>query len=825
MSDIASKHAAALVAVPDELRQWHSWVLWREEQRDGKPTKIPYSDATTKARADDPETWHCWPDMLAVPGSFKGPGFVFSERDPYVGVDLDGCLNPETGEIAEWASNIIAIFPGAYVECSPSGTGIKLITKGRLPRAESGEVICRHKVHIPADPVSEKAPALEVYDTHRYFTVTGKPYGEPVTAIDDGQSGIDRLVEQYLVRDESPGGGDTERAAVHLDDHDLLDRARNATNGDRFRALFDAGDTSAHGGDDSSADQALANHLAFWTNGDADRIDRLFRASALYRKKWDERRGADTYGRRTINNALRDMREGYDPGTRVTTSPFLTTSPAPSAEVPPYPVEALNDPFSSYVSSAARAIGVPPEFVAVPLLVNAGAAIGNRKEIELKPGYTQRPILWAAVVAPPGSAKTPAGMAANAPLLELQREAKEAHGEALMEWESDIAAWEDAPKGERGQKPPRPVMDHFLTTDATIESLATIVDTSPGVVIFKDEIVGWVTAFDAYRKGGERQAHLSMWAGVPLKVDRRSRDPMFVAAPVACVSGGVQPDMLSELADEAGRRDGFLERLLWAMPETTPAFWTEQEIPAAIRRDVLAAFRELRTAYTLDQPVRLSAEAREVWREWHDENALITRRATGFLAGIHAKMPNQVARLALILHCIEKPTSMDRALHAETMHAAIEIGEYHRAHAHRALSLIADVGILSRGLVGRIRRALALAGDGGLTRSELSRKLGGHVDAPDLTEALDTLRAKGIAECTVARDGDGQGRRGERWTLTPRAAGQTYESNETIGTPYGYLSPVTYESNETMAAGPPSLTNDPFNSYVSPAATPEVIEW
>ena len=58
----------------------------------------------------------------------------------------------------------------------------------------------------------------------------------------------------------------------------------------------------------SEADMALCSMLAYWTDSDADQIDRLFRQSALYRPKWDEPRGATTYGQLTIQKALESFR-------------------------------------------------------------------------------------------------------------------------------------------------------------------------------------------------------------------------------------------------------------------------------------------------------------------------------------------------------------------------------------------------------------------------------------------------------------------------------------------------------------------------------------
>ena len=66
-----------------------------------------------------------------------------------------------------------------------------------------------------------------------------------------------------------------------------------------FARLWD-GDLTFHQGDHSRADAALVAHLGWWTGGDPVRTDRLFRQSGLMRGKWDDRRGARTYGERTI---------------------------------------------------------------------------------------------------------------------------------------------------------------------------------------------------------------------------------------------------------------------------------------------------------------------------------------------------------------------------------------------------------------------------------------------------------------------------------------------------------------------------------------------
>lgn len=101
------------------------------------------------------------------------------------------------------------------------------------------------------------------------------------------------------------------RGPANLSDQEILTRAFGASNGEAFRALWN-GDTSAHGGDDSAADLALCNHLAYWTGKDAHRMDGLFRQSHLMRPKWDEVHGAETYGAMTIKEAIAGTVNIYD---------------------------------------------------------------------------------------------------------------------------------------------------------------------------------------------------------------------------------------------------------------------------------------------------------------------------------------------------------------------------------------------------------------------------------------------------------------------------------------------------------------------------------
>jgi putative DNA primase/helicase len=134
--------------IPEILTERPQWVCWRYEERDGELTKVPYTPGTLlRASSTNLMTWSTFKDALAAYEAteppYSGIGFMFSSGDPYVGIDLDKCRNPESGEIAAWAENIIPRVREGYIEISPSGTGVHIIVEGTIrgPSAHSGDLL------------------------------------------------------------------------------------------------------------------------------------------------------------------------------------------------------------------------------------------------------------------------------------------------------------------------------------------------------------------------------------------------------------------------------------------------------------------------------------------------------------------------------------------------------------------------------------------------------------------------------------------------------------------------------------------------------------
>lgn len=282
--------------IPQELRGYHQWVLWKLEDRGGKAAKRPYQVNGRPAKPNDPSTWSSFEEVFQVhaKGGYDGIGFVFSEKDPYIGVDLDKVINADTGEIDPRAQQIIDRLD-SYTEYSPSKTGYHIIVKGKLPAG------------------GNRKGFIEMYDHGRYFTMTGQV--ERSRPIEDRQEAINHIHREYISpQKQQPADGKIVLSWENdLTDEEIIERAGKAKGGKRLKELM-AGDWSNYDSQ-SNADLALCNFLARLTGKNPEKMDSIFRKSGLYREKWDERHSGDgrTYGEMTIQKAIDGCNQVYTP--------------------------------------------------------------------------------------------------------------------------------------------------------------------------------------------------------------------------------------------------------------------------------------------------------------------------------------------------------------------------------------------------------------------------------------------------------------------------------------------------------------------------------
>ena len=293
-----------MTAFPKELAELKQWICWRLEPdpKGGKDNKIPYCAFSGKrASSTNPETWtDCRTAMESRDKYlYTGVGFVFVKEGGIVGVDIDHCLDPATGEPNQTAADILSMLPPTYIEVSPSGTGLHIFLKGKMP--DGG---CKNA-----------KTGVEMYAHSRYFTMTGRRYKDSADAVaEDG--GALRKIHAAFIRPARKQGKKKRTAAAPISDEELLEKAHLSGAGENFALLWD-GKWQDLFGSQSEADMSLCCKLAFWSGKNREQMDRLFRQSALMRPKWDERHHADgaTYGEETLNKAIDATENIYSPDT------------------------------------------------------------------------------------------------------------------------------------------------------------------------------------------------------------------------------------------------------------------------------------------------------------------------------------------------------------------------------------------------------------------------------------------------------------------------------------------------------------------------------
>ncbi len=182
----------ALLVDPDEipaelkvLQQWVAWSYqWNHERSEW--AKIPLQaklllrdpPVARKAASTRANTWSSFEEALTAyqlhppmtgevlppqaNAGLDGIGLCLTADDPYCGIDVDKCLK-DGNVTCEHARHILELMAGAYIEVSPSSTGLRIFARGKKPGKRS------------------KRGNIEMYDGTggRYLTVTGHAWGQP----------------------------------------------------------------------------------------------------------------------------------------------------------------------------------------------------------------------------------------------------------------------------------------------------------------------------------------------------------------------------------------------------------------------------------------------------------------------------------------------------------------------------------------------------------------------------------------------------------------------------------------------------------------------
>ncbi len=489
--------------------------------------------------------------------------------------------------------------------------------------------------------------------------------------------------------------------------------------------------------------------------------------------------------------------------------------------LPPVPTMAsalLPERFRAFVLDESERMQAPPDFLAIALMVVVGAIIGDRVGIRPKQhdDWVVVPNLWGAVVGPPSSKKSPCLSKALAFIHELEQQAKDEHAVALAVHQRSLAKHEiqanarrseatrrakahlrsgadarddglDALLDDGGPIAAEPVRRRYLTNDATVEKLGELLRDNPhGILVFRDELSGWMRAMDRDGHEQDRGFHLESFNGTGrFTYDRIGRGTVEIEHAIQSVLGGIQPGplrlFLAEAAQGKGGDDGLVPRfqlLTWPDPpsdfrlvDRQPDQAARQLVKAVITRldqlDPNAVGATTAGGSSL-AALRFDTSAQARWNDWYE---LVNIRQRGgemppMMQAYLGKLEKTVASLALLFHLIDGGTG---PVTEAGITRALAWAEYLELHACRAYHACLNSELVTAVALGDKLRA-GLVPDGFGAREIYRHGWTGLADPRAVESAITVLEDLDWVRGEPPLHGSGRPKR-PRYRINPRIPG------------------------------------------------------
>lgn len=368
-----------------------------------------------------------------------------------------------------------------------------------------------------------------------------------------------------------------------------------------------------------------------------------------------------------------------------------------------FPVEVFPLPVQQIINATNENLNFPIDFIGSSMLYATSVAIGNTFGVEVKKGYQQNAVLYLAVVGPPGTNKSQPLSFAIEPIVEHDKGTYKHYEQQKLEYEKLINLTKKEREEQGYNEPLKPVWRKHLVSDFTPEALTDVHNfNKKGIGVYVDELAAWFKNFNRYNKGSEQEFWLSVWSGKPINIDRKTGEPVFIPKPFISVVGTIQNNVLSDLTKDSRSENGFIDRLLFAIPnDLKKEYWSENEIdPLFIENwnSIIFNILDLQIQYDdtqnpIPKLLRFTPEAHKSLYEWQREITDISNEpGNEVLRGIYAKMEMYAIRLALILElmrfaCNNSPV---HDIGLESVQGAIKLAEYFKNSAIRVHSIVSS---------------------------------------------------------------------------------------------------------------------------------------
>ncbi|WP_284452582.1 DUF3987 domain-containing protein [Parachlamydia acanthamoebae] len=432
--------------------------------------------------------------------------------------------------------------------------------------------------------------------------------------------------------------------------------------------------------------------------------------------------------------------------------PTFDSSPDPIQEswsdVSPCPIATLPKEVADWIQGIAKQMQIAEDFFVAPLLVYLGSLIGRKRGLRLRQdtSWIEFPNLWGIVVGRPSMMKSPAMKAMLGPLEVLGNKAIEAHEILLEQYERELEAWKIRKKAcEESYKSEyksslkssshqqnevkfhtetmlsEPKKRRYKTQDATTEKLGELLADNPqGLLVYRDELAGWLNSFEKNGREGDRQFFLESWSGnQAFDVDRIGRGSLHVPALCLSIFGSIQPGPLSQYIRSAiqggSGDDGFIQRfqvMVW--PDGKDDWKLIQGISISELEAPINRIFDCLDSLTFDpigQPsiLSFSMDAQVLFDKWQEKHEKRVRAGDlpPHMEAHLAKYKKLIAALCLILEHIKEAVNGEHplAISVQTLESAICWLEYFESHANRIYGSGANAILkAAKGLINHLRK-------------------------------------------------------------------------------------------------------------------------
>jgi len=366
-----------------------------------------------------------------------------------------------------------------------------------------------------------------------------------------------------------------------------------------------------------------------------------------------------------------------------------------------FPVDVFPKQIQQIIYETNKCLDFPIDFIGASILSAISIVTGNTYKVKVKNTWNESALIYIALVGKAGTNKThPLKFALN-PIHDKDKNTYKVYEIKNKEYEQFQKLPANEKKERYNDEPIKPIIEKYIVSDFTPESLIQVHKFNKrGIGVYVDEFASWIKNFNKYRNGADEQFWLSSFSNTPIVVDRKTSDSIRIENPFITVVGTIQDNILIDISKGDRSNNGFMDRILFAMPENLyKEHWNEIEPDQKITDNWnLIINKILNIPINLDEYInpisivlKLDPQAKNIHKNWYDRNVdLINNTDNSAIRSIFSKLDIYVFRLALIIEmskfaCNESELNN---ISVDSVNGAIKLVEYFRKTALKVHSII-----------------------------------------------------------------------------------------------------------------------------------------